>query len=117
MDTFNKYLENLKKNITKRQEFNRQILMTLKYDEFFNHLLDHHNIVIDFFEQVGEKIEACPQLRFGQIITNDIFWDYRDADPSHVTVHCMDYLFGDCYCDPFYEEPNETYKRLIRKYS
>ena len=98
-----------------RQNFNKQILTLLKFDEFFNSMLEYHNVVVEFFENVNEKIEAYPEQRFGQIITNYIFWDYRDKYPSHVTVGCMDYLFGDCYCDPFYEESNETYRRIIRK--
>lgn len=67
----------------------------------------------DDCQKLTDKMKEHPSLRFGQVMCNDVCPDYRDENPSEKTRDIMDLFFNDCPCDPFYEEPEKTYHRLI----
>lgn len=61
---------------------------------------------------VEMKTKEHPELRFGQVICNDVCPDYRDENPCEKTKLIMKVFFTECKCDPFYEEPETTFKRI-----
>lgn len=76
-------------------------------------LIKDNCVVSNYAEQILTCIQQYPQQRFGQIICNYIFPDYRDIDPSVETKAFMNAIFPN-NPDPFYEESVETYNRLKR---
>lgn len=94
---------NLKEQISKRQDFNRDILTRLKnkYGDQYKHL----------WQPITQCIEGMPQQRFGQIICNYILPDYRCSFPSDITKDFMTRVFP-INQDPFYEESYATLKRI-----
>jgi hypothetical protein len=61
-----------------------------------NRQRDNRRIV----ELLSTIVEACPDLRFGQILFNYKFVNWSNTDD------------GVRMCDPFYEEPADTLKRV-----
>ena len=94
----------LKDQIKNRQQLNREILKTLDW-----------NVIAakypELADQVEAKIEACGQLRFGQIVAN-LLPDYRSEHRSAQTEDIFKILFEDLTMDPFFEESYETLIRL-----
>lgn len=84
-----------------RQEYNRKIVSILK-DKYPKYKT--YDLILDY-------INAAPQQRFGQIICNYIYRDYRDMYPSDKTKDFMSIVFPN-NPDPFFEESKETYERL-----
>jgi hypothetical protein len=54
---------------------------------------------------LDEIVEACPDLRFGQILMNWGFVDWGRKPGGTVEVY-----------DPFYEEPDRTLSRVKKEY-
>lgn len=97
-----------------RQEYNYKIYECLKEDSDFEVLLldnFEEEQIDNFYKLLYECIEKYPQQRFGQIMCNYIIYDYRNLDPSELTIALIEYLFPEKY-DPFFEESEETYHRL-----
>ena len=94
---------NIKEQILRRQEFNRDALMHLKnkYGDQYKHL----------WQPISQCIEGIPQQRFAQIICNYILPDYRSSYPSEITKDFMEQVFPN-NSDPFYEESYITLKRI-----
>ena len=94
---------NIKEQILRRQEFNRDVLMHLKnkYGDQYKHL----------WQSISQCIEGMPQQRFAQIICNYILPDYRSSYPSEITKDFMEQVFPN-NSDPFYEESYITLKRI-----
>jgi hypothetical protein len=61
-------------------------------------------------EHIKELVEKYPQQRFGQIICNYIYPEYRTTEDED-TLKFMKKYFDIPY-DPFFEESSETYNRL-----
>jgi hypothetical protein len=85
--------------VTKRQEANFKIAEIIKSTE--------PKLGTVFLELAKKH----PLQRAGQIVCNYIFPDYRDADRTPY-VESMMKKFFDIDFDPFYEESDETLKRL-----
>lgn len=85
-----------------RQEYNYEILNYLRYTyPLFN----------VYYDNIEMFIKKFPQQRFGQIICNYIFPDYRETPRSSETSVFMELIFN-IDIDPFFEESSETFKRL-----
>lgn len=93
-----------------RQDYNKIILNDLQEKKFFESFMND-DIARDIYDIIEEKMIAYPDLRFGQIFCNDIYPDYRSRQETGLN-NVMDMLFYGCTCDPFYEEPEITVKRL-----
>lgn len=96
--------------------FSKFIPTEMTRHEANNKILDliQDNVVVSkVIADIQEHIDEYPQQRFGQIICNYIFPDYRDSDPSVETKAFMNAIFPNDP-DPFYEESVETYNRLKR---
>lgn len=96
-----------------RQMYNRQILDTLSKQEFFEKFVPAETAQ-DIYDVMTDTITDEPDWRFGQILTNRVYQSYRQRDIDSLNM-VMDILFYGSSCsDPFYEESEETYKRLVR---
>lgn len=96
-----------------RKDYNKIILDTLQEKKFFENFVND-DIAQDMYDIIEEKMFDCPQLRFGQIMCNQIYPDYRERNETGLN-QIFDMLFYGSTCsDPFYEESEETYKRLVR---
>ena len=62
-------------------------------------------------DKISECIETYKQQRFGQIVCNYIAPDYRWS-PCRQSQDVMHVLFHELDMDPFFEESEDTMKRL-----
>lgn len=103
--------------IERRQEFNKKVSDLLKKDNNLKVLLDAIDQDFEeFFETLDDLIEGHPQQRFGQIVCNYIFWNYREDDMPEMARKTFEYIFPINF-DPFYEESYETWERLNAFYT
>ena len=57
---------------------------------------------IKLLDILAEQVEQHPDLRFGQILINTNLLEHYALDPDGYKIF-----------DPFYEEPIDTYKRVM----
>ena len=91
-----------KEIISRRQEFNKMILVSIAKDSF----------VESHYSDFERFIEQYPDQRFAQIVCNYICPSYRDQEPDPTEKDFMARLFPG-NSDPFYEESIETLNRLM----
>lgn len=93
----------------KRIEYNKKVINLLK-NLNLGHIPEFKNMII----VIRRLIEQYPHMRFGQIVCNFICPNYTDEseEQNEHEKMFMNYVFGDCEIDPFYEEPWDTLKRL-----
>lgn len=97
----------------KRKDFNLKIYEDLKRQNFFGQFFDKKTA-----NRVDETLYDCindyPEQRFGQIFTNYIYPDYRSRTEPAMNM-IIDVLFYGVEMDPFFEESEDTYHRLVRE--
>ena len=95
-----------------RQKFNIQIFNHLTEQKFFEKFVPVET-ARDMYDVLEDTIYGQKDWRFGQSMCN-IFPYYKDRSEIGLN-HIFDMLFYGSSCsDPFYEESEETYKRLVR---
>lgn len=100
--------EFLQKKIDDRKKYNEMIFHTTQFTAVEEKYPGTKQTIQDY---IGDS----DYLRFGQAVCNTICDDYRSESPREFTQFFMDKIFHDLKMDPFYEEPVETYNRLIRE--
>ena len=94
-----------------RKEFNLKIFKHLSERKFFENFFDGETCD-EIYETLADCIQDFPDQRFGQIMTNYIYPDYRQRT-EHSLNQIMDVLFYGIDMDPFYEESEDTFNRLV----
>ena len=97
----------------KRQDYNLMITEHLNKRKFFENFFDEETC-----QKVYETLNDCtmdyPDQRWGQIFTNYVYPDYRQRTENSLN-HIMDVLFYGVEMDPFFEESEDTYHRLVNE--
>lgn len=93
-----------------RKEFNIEILKHLEGKKFFEQFVPNE-IAVDMYETLDESIQDYPDQRFGQLMCNYIYPEYRQRTESPLNM-IMDMLFYNIQ-DPFFEESESTFNRLV----
>lgn len=106
------------KDITQmnRKDWNEKIYYLLKFDKSLNACLVKHNKMDYFFDRLWKMIHQYPDWRFGQILYNKFAPLYEQRLEGEFEEELMYVLFYSSKYDPFYEESEETYKRLNNKF-
>lgn len=92
-----------------RQDYNIKIFNHLSEQKFFEKFVPEKT-ARDMYDILEENIYGQPDWRFGQSMCNT----FPNDDRSEVGLnHIFDMLFYGSKTDPFYEESEETYKRLL----
>lgn len=98
--------EALQKKINSRKKYNDLILYTTQFTEVEKKYPGTRKMIQEY---IGDS----EFMRFGQAVCNTVCSDYRNEKVSNFTYFFMNRIFSDIKMDPFYEEPYDTYIRLI----
>ena len=98
--------------------FNKPECDRLYYNRQILKLLDSDNTISSYlkFWTILYYIEKYPFQRFGQIICNYIYPNYRNENKDEITTQFINRYFN-ISSDPFYEESEVTYNRIKEIYS